>query len=503
MLALYSKYQDISGKIYHELTTSGVAHYDAADATPLYIILAGKYLRFSGDRDFIRQEWPHILKAIKYCYSTDTDKDGLIENTLVGHGWEEGGALFGTHTTFYLASCWAEALKQAIYLAKSLNMINDVYWFTPDKNRVLKIMNTDFWNPATNYFFHGKYKDGTFHPEPDVMAAVPLLFGQVSDSLKFTQVLQRLASNEFSTDWGVRILGDNSAFFKPGSYHQGSVWPLFTGWTSLAEFANGRGTQGYSHLMNNLLTYRKWSLGFVPEVLHGNEYKPFGVCAHQCWSETMVVEPALEGMLGIQPDAMANHLTLSPHFPLDWDSVTVKNIRMNDQFFRLEMRQETDKSVWILKRSGNMDRKIDVSLNLAFPAGTSIQKVLVDRKETTFNMLNAMLVFKLTPAAETRIEIYRKGGICALPEQQEIQPGDFSSGYRIISEEFNGNIYTLKLNGKVGSEADFRIYSPGSLFEAPASCSLINSSGNISVFHYRFPDADSKYVTNSLVFTFK
>jgi hypothetical protein len=52
VLELFSKYQDVSGKIYHELTTSGIAHYDAADATPLYIALAGKYLHHSGDTRF-------------------------------------------------------------------------------------------------------------------------------------------------------------------------------------------------------------------------------------------------------------------------------------------------------------------------------------------------------------------------------------------------------------------------------------------------------------------
>ncbi len=44
-LEFYQKYQDLSGKIFHEATTSGVIHYDASDATPLYIVLAGRYFR--------------------------------------------------------------------------------------------------------------------------------------------------------------------------------------------------------------------------------------------------------------------------------------------------------------------------------------------------------------------------------------------------------------------------------------------------------------------------
>ncbi|RMG62547.1 MAG: hypothetical protein D6715_12155, partial [Calditrichaeota bacterium] len=112
-LAFLQKFQDLNGKIFHEISTSGVVHYDAADATPLYVILAAHYARASGDVPFIRESWPHLKKAMDFLYSTDSDGDGLIENTNVGHGWVEGGRLWGAHTTFYLAGLWAQALADA------------------------------------------------------------------------------------------------------------------------------------------------------------------------------------------------------------------------------------------------------------------------------------------------------------------------------------------------------------------------------------------------------
>ena len=98
ILKVFTKYQSLNGKIFHELTTSGAVHYDASDPTPLYIVLAAHYLKYSGDIDYITEIWPSLKKAMNYCYSTDTDNDGLIEITDVGHGWIEGGPLFGTHT---------------------------------------------------------------------------------------------------------------------------------------------------------------------------------------------------------------------------------------------------------------------------------------------------------------------------------------------------------------------------------------------------------------------
>ena len=76
VLKLYMRYQDVDGKIFHELSTSGVVHYSAADATPLFVVLAGRYLRYSGDITFIGEHREAIRKAMDYCYSTDFDHDG-------------------------------------------------------------------------------------------------------------------------------------------------------------------------------------------------------------------------------------------------------------------------------------------------------------------------------------------------------------------------------------------------------------------------------------------
>jgi glycogen debranching enzyme len=508
VLDQYGRFQDVSGKIYHELTTSGVAHYDAADATPLYISLAGQYLRHSGDTAFIRSQWTHIRKALEFCYSTDTDQDGLIENTLVGHGWEEGGILFGTHTTFYLASCWAEALHQASYMARYLGILDESRKYATDEGHVLRMLNTDFWNPNQNFFYHGKYKDNTYHPEPDVMAAVSLLYGQVPERSKSDPVLQTLASNEFSTDWGVRIIGDNSQYFKPGSYHQGSVWPLFTGWTSLAEYRCGRPTEGFTHLMDNLLTYHSWAKGFVPEVIHGEIYKPFGVCAHQCWSETMVLEPAIEGMLGLQPDALQNRLTLSPAFPANWDSVEINNIRMGQQLFDISYTSSAEKLNWKIRRSVGIKDNTEIRLNLRLPAGTRVHRVMVNGKEfeSEFreDVLGLNLLFSNADMGNTlNVEIYRTGGISALPEVAEPLPGSKSEGYRIISEALSGDQYIILLRGKSGADAAFSLNTANGFSATDKRCTLQSQSGNIYNYSIHFPEADSKYVSVPLSFTIK
>lgn len=489
VLELFSRYQDISGKIYHELTTSGIAHYDAADATPLYIALAGKYLHHSGDTALIRKEWPAIKKAIDFCFSTDTDGDHLIENTQQGHGWEEGGDLYGTHTTLYMVSCWAEALKQAAYMAKNIGLQDLAGKYEDEASIVLEKLNNDFWNPDTKFFNHGLYKDGTYLIEPSVMTAIPVYWGQVKNYEKARSVVEKLASCNFTTDWGTRIVSEKAKFFAPGGYHTGSVWPLFTGWAALGDYAAGNSAQGFSKMMSNLLVYKNWSLGYIEEVLHGTQYKYFGVCRHQAWSETMVLQPAIEGMLGFNPDAMNNILGLSLRFPLDWDSVSVDNIRIGDNHLNLKMtRTPTKTDLFLLNPlyvlNDPASPVLNVLLDISLAAGTVVDKVLLDGQPVTFTRSPAGIELKLTAAESSHIEVVHSGGISVLPLVYHPVPGDSSTGLKIISDELIGKKYVVKVEGLSGTPGKIRLIKSGKVIEQ----------------EFTFPQDKEKYVQKDLIF---
>lgn len=481
VLELFSRYQDISGKIYHELTTSGIAHYDAADATPLYIALAGKYLHHSGDTALIRKEWPAIKKAIDFCYSTDTDGDHLIENTQQGHGWEEGGDLYGTHTTQYMVSCWAEALKQAAYMAKYIGLKDLAVQYENEAAIVLGKLNTGFWNPETKFFNHGLYKDGTYLAEPSVMTAIPVYWGQIRDPVKARSVVEQLASCNFTTDWGTRIVSEKAKFFAPGGYHTGSVWPLFTGWAALGDYAAGYPAQGFSKMMSNLLVYKNWSLGYIEEVLHGTQYKYFGVCRHQALSETMVLQPAIEGMLGLNPDAMSNTLGLTLNFPFDWDSVNVENIRIGDTHLNLKMIRTPSKTGLYLL---NPLDSLNLLLAVALAAGTEVTSVLLDGKPIPFIRTSAGIKLKINASAGSHIEVKHTGGISVLPLIHHPAPGDYSTGMKIISDELSGEKYVVKVEGLSGSKGKIRLIK----------------SGKVIDHEFTFPPSQEKYARMDLEF---
>jgi glycogen debranching enzyme len=502
-LEFYMKYQDLSGKIFHEATTSGVIHYDAADATPLFIVLSGKYFRHSNDTAFLRSHWPSIKKAVDFCFSTDTDHDHLIENTNVGHGWVEGGELYGSHATLYMQGCWVAALDETANMAFSLKL-PDAEGYSVESGTVRTMINKKFWNPVKKYFSYGMNKDQTFRSEATVLPAVPLCF-KAGDADKARPVLEQLASNAFSTNWGTRIIRDDSPYFKPTGYHYGSVWPLFTGWTALAEYAYGNYPQGFSHIMNNLNLYKNYGQGFAEEVMNGATYKPSGVCAHQCWSETMILQPAIEGILGLKINAQENKIEFAPHFPAVWDSVKVVNIRMGDFSFDFTMKRTPGHYFYIFTPHGSSPAMVEFLPT--FPAGTTFTRIVKDGNETRFASFNdpmtvsLLINLKLTEPCSLEVEFDK--GIDVIPAVTDPKPGSEPAGLRILSRRLMGDKYYIVVEGERKTSGDLNVYIHNQEIDTIENGTLKSRNRDLASISVDFEPGTSRYLAKTIIISLK
>jgi len=501
ILIQYLDFQDISGKIYHELTTSGVVHYDASDATPLFLILAGDYLRHSGNKEFIQSNWRKIKKTIDYCYSTDTDNDKLIENINVGHGWVEGGHLYGGKSTLYLSSCWAEALKQASYMANVLGKTAESEKYKEDYDAVARIINQKFWNAETGCFNHSVTEDRSFITDVTVMPSIPLYFNQIQDYSKSQSVLDKIAANNFSSEWGVRIVSEASEHFNPRGYHTGSVWPLFTGWTALAEYNNYKPFQGFQHLMDNLVIYKDWSLGYIEEVLHGASYKPSGVCSHQCWSETMILQPLIEGMLGLEPSALRNTLSFSPVLPFHWNTFRVENIRVGNTLLHMDMIKKNNKVFYHFTQ--NHKAGLNIDFKPVFPHTTVIKTITVNGEEININLNKHSSLtipeFDFIIKDTVMVEIEYQGGIYVIPDFIIPETGETAEGLRVISQNFENNRFLINLGAPAGSSYNITVFLGDSIPEKILHASILKKNKNIYMLKIDFEENSSKYVKKQVI----
>lgn len=491
VLKTFIRFQAINGKIYHELTTSGSVHYDASDATPLFVILMARYLQSSGDLAFVKENIAAVNKAMDYCYSTDTDGDHLIEITNVGHGWLEGGELYGSKTEFYLAGIWAEALKEAAYLSGAVNDKSKQLKYDHDAGLVNRILNSDFWNPE-GYFNYGKKADGTFTKDLIVLPTVPVYLG-VTDSAKSAEMIKLFNTDLFSADWGVRMIAENNPLFNPSGYHTGAVWPLFTGWTALAEYRTGRYLQGYSHILSNLNDYKEFSLGCVPEVLNGQTYKPSGVTLHQCWSETMVVQPVIEGLLGFSADALKQSIQVCPRLPFDWNYCKVKNLCAGDVRVNFDMNKSNGKTVYTL----TSNKPATIGFEPTFAPGTQITQITINGIKADYVTLAnpEYLTIKTNVAVQEKsvIEIEYREGASALSSFISPEKGKTSSGFHILEQHLDGDVLNVKTEGRPGNTYPFEYYAPNGLLQSEGLTGIQRQSPSVYSGRITFDPAETNY----------
>ena len=370
--------QDVSGKVIHELSTSGLAHYDAADSSPLFLLLAGRYGAWTGDLSFLEERWPELERAYRFCLETDSDGDGLIENAGVGHGWIEMGPLAGAKTTLYLSAIWLAALESLVPVAQALGKDALAAELGERGTRVRAAIAARFH--VGSGFALGLAADGAPQRHRTALTAVPLLLGAV-DARDAVAWLDAIASPEFSTPWGVRLLSAHDPLYNPAGYHTGAVWPLYTGWVSLAEYACHRGEAGCEHLLANARLPFARGVGMFEEVLHGATERAAGVCPDQAWSAAMLVAPLVEGMLGARPDALAERLTLAPHLPARWRECEWRNLHVGHTTLDVRVTAKADRMEVRMRRTGG--RRLALVVAPAMPPGRVPADATVDGERLT------------------------------------------------------------------------------------------------------------------------
>ncbi len=360
---LLARYQDDSGKIMHELPTSvellGLDRWKsdfpyflaAADSTPLYIVALKRYLDCSGDVEFLQELWPSIEKAFRWLVTTDYDGDGLIDN-FEGHGWVEGGPLAYNqiakgHTTFYLAGIYVQCLQDMASMA-GLFSNPDLQKMAQDRLPKALAALEAYWNPL-GFYNDRKLATGGYSAEKTIAPSVPILFGLCMQE-KAIANLGVMNDPKILTPWGARYIASDEPAYDPTLYHSGNVWPLFTGWLTLANYKSRLENAGFAAFMTNVQHTYSNTLGLVGEVYRGDRFVEVGT-PHQGWSETAVTQGFLEGMLGLKIDALQNQATLSPLLPDSIETVHVSNIRVGPGRLDVQISRQKDGTYRLLNQS--------------------------------------------------------------------------------------------------------------------------------------------------------
>ena len=492
-LDFLARFQRDDGKVPHEISQSAAFidwfqdypyPWASADATLLFPIVLADYWHQTGDTDYVRTHYDAARRALAFSQATDRDGNGLAENTGVGHGWVEGGTLYPPHEELYLQALYAQAARALADLDDALGFPDRASDARAQAERTLAAVEDTYWHDADGFYAFSTAYPGaptlseTSGPLTDAdmrentallgesnrglgelavvrentsLQGVPLWWGLLDDA-RAQQAITAFGGGGIATDWGARLLTKDSRLYDPLSYHNGSVWGLFTGWASMGAYRYGRPHVGAQALYGNALLTEQDALGYVTELLSGDYNTAFGRSSHhQIWSEAMVATPVVRGMLGIEVTGGGGTVRLAPTLPADWDRVRIENAPAGDGTFDAEITRSM--GTYEVRLSGLGGRSVEVAP--ALPLDAVVRRATVDGREVAFETARQGDVQRPTvqvngvDGAVVAFELARSGTDVAVA-YAPAEPGATSQQIRVLRSVASADALRLTLEGRAG-----------------------------------------------------
>lgn len=503
-----SKYQRQDGKIPHEISQSAGLlpwfkdypyPYVSADATPLFILAMNDYAVQSGDVDFVKEKWDNLWRAYEFMRST-YDQQGFAKNIGVGHGWVEGGPLLPVKNEYYQAGLAVQALEALSNLARLAGKDDVSKQLAGEFEHIKPALEEAFWSPEIKSFAFALKLDNQRYDEPSVLTTVPMWFGLPQPG-HADETITRLAAPDQQTDWGMRIISNRSKVYDGSGYHYGSVWPLFTGWASVAEYRYHREFPAYTNLRSNALLGFDGSLGHFTEVLSGDYYQSFATSSpHQIWSAAMVISPILRGMFGLSTNAEKHQINLAPHVPADWTNFAIRNVQVDGDSVDVQYRKSPEEISLEMKRSGTGECSLEFSP--AFSLRSKVVSVVWNGKAVPFKMQpnsqDQHLLVRLALKEGTNNLVIRVKDDFGLTLTNELPHlGSASRGLRIVDESWNGakDRLTLDVSGLAGARYELGVWNSAQISSVDGA--VLNKFGRLDI---QMPNGASEtYLNQSVV----
>ncbi len=360
------------GKIIHETRSGEMAnlgevpfgrYYGSIDSTPLFLMLAGCYLDYTGDLEFLRHLRPHIDLALEWIdrYG-DLDGDGFIEYAphgdkgLVQQGWKDSNdSVFhadGRIADPPIALCEVQGYVYAAKLAAARIYAS---WGDTERQRSLENEAAELQHRFEEAFWcddistYALALDG--HKKPcRVRASNPghCLYAGIASLERANLVAHTLVSHDFFSGWGIRTVGCHESRYNPLSYHNGSVWPHDN-----AIIAAGMARYGFREFAGRVLMSLLDMSGAVelhrlPELICGVERRlgqgptlyPVA-CSPQAWAAGAVFM-LLQACLGVTIDASKRRVIFDrPYLPQGIPQLSVRDLRVADNRISLFMERDS------------------------------------------------------------------------------------------------------------------------------------------------------------------
>ncbi len=376
------------GKILHELRRGEMArtgeiphspYYGTVDATPLFLVLLGSYVAWTGDLGLFAELRPNVERAFEWMRRFgDRDGDGFIEyrsestHGLVNQGWKDSGDAIvdaaGRIATppIALVEVQAYAYRARRLMADLYRRCGEVEWadqLSAEADRLYDAFNRAYWVPDLG--FYALALEAEKRPLA-VVSSNPghALWCGIVDPARARAVVERLLAADMFGGWGIRTLSSAEAGYSPIGYHLGTVWPhdnaLIAAGVRRYGFAR-EAARIFEAIVDAGAHFRH---GRLPELFTGFARDDLDVpirypvaCHPQAWAAGSVPF-LLEALLGLEPDALGRRLRVArPIMPEGAEWLEVGELRVGDARVALRFERRADGGVDVTPavREGRLD----------------------------------------------------------------------------------------------------------------------------------------------------
>jgi glycogen debranching enzyme len=376
------------GKILHSLRVGEMArlgeiphtpYYGSVDATPLFLILIGRYTAWTGDLELFESLRDSVELALHWMSTwADKNQDGYIEYAstsergLINQGWKDSGDAI-VDSDGHLADPPIALVEVQGYAYQARTLIADLYMRTGEAERAKQLrgeaaalrerFNRDFWMEKEKFYALALEKGDA---QLTVISSNPghALWAGIADDDKARAVAERLMQPDMYNGWGIRTLSHHAKRYNPVGYHLGTVWPHDNSIIAVGFRRYGFDVEAH-RILSGLVEAAMHFNGYrLPELFAGfarEEYDypvRFPVACHpQAWAAGSIPY-LIEAMLGLSPDAFEKRLrVVRPLLPDFVNHMEIRDLAVGAArvSLRFERTPENTTAVTVLRTDGELE----------------------------------------------------------------------------------------------------------------------------------------------------
>jgi len=384
-----------SGYISRSPNKNTVAHH--YDMNLVFIDQLLRHFKWTGDTQFMKEMWPVIERHLKWeKRNFDSNNDGLYDAYAAIWASDalqySGGAVIHSSAYNYYAN------KTVADMAQKLNLDSNVY--QNEAQKIFKATNDHLWIPEKGIF--AEYKDALgnrlLHDSPGLWSIYHTIDSELSNPFESYQMLHyvdtKIPHIPIQADGLDKkdLYAISTTNWQPYDWSINNVALAEQLHTSLAFWQGGQSEKAFTMWESALIEsmYLSPSPGgfeqlMIQDAIRGELYRDFADPIG------MTARTLVEGLFGIQPNALDALLTIQPGVPAKWDGAAIE---IPDISYSFKRENNTDSYSIIPHFTKKMGLKLVLNCPVATIKNVTLNGKTIPWKTSTENIGNPQLIIE-------------------------------------------------------------------------------------------------------------